>query len=182
LWSDREPTYDARMTAALRIAAAAILLAVAAGPAATAEYVRADLRLSAPWARASASKTAEAYLTIRNTGTVPERLLAISSPVAKRVEMQRYEAIGGVNKASRISAVEIPPGKTVTLAPSGTVLSLVGLKRPLQRGTTVTLTLTFEQAGAVSVFAPVLAATADKAPEDPKNKKPPVRKPRRRRR
>jgi hypothetical protein len=169
------------MIPALRIAAAAIVLTVAAGPAAAAEYVRADLRLSAPWARASASKTAEAYLTIRNTGAVPERLLAISSPVAKRVEMQRYEAIGGVNKASRISAVEIPPGKTVTLAPSRTVLSLVGLKRPLQMGTTVTLTLTFENAGAVSVFAPVLAATADEPPSDPK-KKPPVRKPRRRRR
>jgi copper(I)-binding protein len=170
------------MSPALRFATAAILLAVAAGPAAAAEYVRADLRIAAPWARASAAKTAEAYITIRNTGAEPDRLLAISSPVAKRVELQRYEAIGGTNNASRISAVEIPPGKTVTLAPSKTVLSLIGLKRPLQMGSTVTLTLTFEHAGAVSVFAPVLAPTAEKAPVDPDDKKAPARKPRRRRR
>ncbi len=168
-----------------RIAAAAIpILCLLAGPTAgAAEYVRADLKIVMPWARASASKTAEAFLTIRNTGPEPERLMAISSPVAKRVELLRYEAIGGVNSAQTVKWIEIPPGKAIALAPATTVLSLVGLKRPLQVGSTIRLTLTFAHAGAVSVFARVAAAGATEAPPDPEEKKavePPKPKPRRR--
>lgn len=175
------------MTPALRaaspFAAAAVLCLLASRAAGAAEYVRADLKISAPWARASASKTAEAFLTIRNEGAEPERLMAISSPVAKRVELLRYEAIGGVNGAQTVKSIEIPPGKTITLAPAATVLSLIGLKRPLQVGSTVRLTLTFARNGAVSVFARVAAAGATEAPPDPKETKAPeAAQPKRKRR
>jgi copper(I)-binding protein len=171
------------MTQALRYAAiAAAILCIAIGDTAAArETVRADLRISAPWARASAGKIAEAYVTIKNTGAEPERLLAISSPAAERVELRRYPQLGRVASPQKIKSTEIPPGQTVTLAPTRTVLALVGLKRPLKVGSTVTLTLTFERAGAVSVFAPVVDAETLKPPPDLDDKPAPHKKPRTRR-
>jgi hypothetical protein len=102
------------MTQALRYAAiAAAILCIAIGDTAAArETVRADLRISAPWARASAGKIAEAYVTIKNTGAEPERLLAISSPAAERVELRRYPQLGRVASPQKIKSTEIPPGQT----------------------------------------------------------------------
>lgn len=168
-----------------RVAAAAIFLLLAGHAAGAADFVRADLKLENPWARASVSKTAEAFLTIRNTGTEADQLMAISSPIAKRVEIMRYEQIGGVNSAQSIKLLELPPGKSIALAPATTVLSLVGLKRPLQAGSTITLTLTFARAGAVSVFAEVAKAGANAPPAPPPDVKktpaPAPKQPRKRR-
>lgn len=163
---------------AYRLAAAAAFLLLAGHRAAAADYVRADLTLAAPWARASVSKTAQAFITIRNTGTEADRLMAISSPVAKRVELVRYEEIGGVNGAQTVKSLEIPPGNTVSLSPATLVLSLIGLKQSLTAGSTVRLTLTFARAGAVSVFARVAEAGATQPPAPPEEeKKPPAAAP-----
>ena len=47
--------------------------------------------------------------------------------------------------------LEIPPGGTVTLAPGGFHLMMMGLKGPLKQGTNVPVTLVFEKAGKIDV-------------------------------
>jgi copper(I)-binding protein len=65
---------------------------------------------------------------------------------------------GGVMKMRPVEGgLEIKPGETVTLAPSGFHVMLVTLKRPLEAGQTVKATLKFDKPGAVDVEYPVMA-------------------------
>jgi copper(I)-binding protein len=56
--------------------------------------------------------------------------------------------------------LEIKPGETVTLAPGGMHLMMMGLKEPLTQGERVPLTLVFEKAGKIDVDLAVEAMGA----------------------
>ena len=56
--------------------------------------------------------------------------------------------------------LEIKPGETITLKPSGLHIMLMGLKHPLQEGSAVKVTLKFENAGTIDIGYPVLALGA----------------------
>ena len=56
--------------------------------------------------------------------------------------------------------LEIKPGETVTLAPSGSHVMLVALRHPLEAGQKVKATLKFDKAGMVDVEYPVAAIGA----------------------
>jgi copper(I)-binding protein len=56
--------------------------------------------------------------------------------------------------------LEIKPGETVTLQPSGIHVMLVDLKHPLEKSQTVKVTLKFDHAGTVDVEYPVSAIGA----------------------
>jgi len=52
--------------------------------------------------------------------------------------------------------LDIPAGQSVALNPGGKHIMLMGLTGPLVEGAEITLTLTFEKAGAIEVSAPVV--------------------------
>ncbi len=52
-------------------------------------------------------------------------------------------------------AIDLPPGKPVTLKPGGLHIMMMGLKHPLKPGQSVPLTLTFEKSGTREVTAAV---------------------------
>ena len=56
--------------------------------------------------------------------------------------------------------LEIKPGESVTLAPSGFHIMFRQLKHPLEQGKTVKATLKFDKAGTVDVEYPILAIGA----------------------
>ena len=67
-----------------------------------------------------------------------------------------------------VARIELPAGKTVTLAPGGLHIMLIDVKQPLKTGDKVPLTLTVQRAdfSSRSVFtvqAEVRPAAADKA-------------------
>ncbi|TPG51902.1 copper chaperone PCu(A)C [Roseomonas nepalensis] len=114
-----------------------------------------------PWARAALQGgNGGAFLTLRNTGTAPDRLLSASSPLARTTEIHETVREGEVMRMRPVAAIEIPPGGSVTLRPGGAHVMMTGLSGPLRAGTTVPLTLTFERAGAVEVQVAVQAAGA----------------------
>lgn len=120
------------------------------------------IRVEQPWARASigADRPGAAYLTITNTGTAPDRLVAVETPAAGMAEMHRSMIEGEVMKMEPVDALEIPPGATVKLAPGGMHLMLMHLASPLKKGSSFPLTLRFEQAGPVTIDVPVLGPGA----------------------
>ena len=114
-----------------------------------------------PWARAALQGgNGGAFLTLRNTGTAPDRLLSASSPLARTTEIHETVREGEVMRMRPVSAIAIPAGGSVTLRPGGAHVMLVGLSGALRAGTTVPLTLTFERAGTVEVQVAVQAAGA----------------------
>lgn len=134
-------------------------------------HVQGPIGVGHAWARASAGpvKTGAAYLTVTNTGTHPDRLLAVSSSAAKRVEMHTNLTEAGVMKMRPLEALDVPAGESVTLAPGGHHIMLMGLNKPLVEGESFPLTLTFERAGAVDVEVSIGAAGAMDAGKEHKH-------------
>jgi copper(I)-binding protein len=106
-----------------------------------------QVEVSNAWARATPPKaeTGIAYLTIRSP--TPDRLVSVSSPVAKKVELNTMEMSGMVMKMRPVASLDIPAGQPVTLKPGGEHIMLTGLSGPLREGQSFPLTLTFEKAG-----------------------------------
>ena len=113
------------------------------------------------WARASAgqSATAAVYLTLLGHAGA-DRLLSVSTPIAVKVELHQASLEGGVARMRPVAELPLPPGRSVTLAPGGLHIMLVGLTQPLRAGESFSLTLHFAQAPPVSVTVPVRPAGA----------------------
>ena len=138
----------------LRRLALAALVAILALPAFALDYKLGAIEIGHPWSRAT-PPTAESgggFLAITNTGTTPDRLIAVKSPAADKVEIHEMKMDGNVMRMREVEkGLEILPGKSVALAPGGYHLMMMGLKAPLKQGTQVPVTLVFERAGAIDV-------------------------------
>jgi len=131
--------------------AAALLLAASAA--------QAEIVVSDAYARAASplAKSGAAFMAITNTGAAPDRLIGVSSDIAARVELHTHvEDAGGVMRMVEVEdGFEIAPGQTVMLERGGGHVMFMGLTRPMVQGDTVAVTLTFAQAGAVTLEVPV---------------------------
>jgi periplasmic copper chaperone A len=96
--------------------------------------------------------SAGTYLTITNLGATADQLVAVRSPVARRVMFTERAALGG--STSTVPALTIPGHGTVTLTP---VTDDVVLLDPtwFEGSKTVQLTLVFQHAGEITIDAPV---------------------------
>jgi len=151
------------MTSVIRTAALAALVLTLATPLRAEDIKAGDLVISQAWSRATpgGAKVGGGYLTIENKGATPDRLLGGTSDVADKIEVHEMSMANGVMTMRPVAGgLAIPPGKTVTLAPGGYHLMLLGLKAPLAQGQSVPVTLTFEKAGAVNLFLEVLGVGA----------------------
>ena len=116
-----------------------------------------DLMIGDSWARATAklAKNGAAYLTVTNLGDKSDRLVAVSSPVARKAEFHTIIHEDGIMKMRPLEAVEIHPGKPAILAPGAIHIMLMGLAHALEEGSSFPLTLTFEKAGSLEIDVPV---------------------------
>ncbi|MEX1034954.1 MAG: copper chaperone PCu(A)C [Sneathiella sp.] len=92
-----------------------------------------------------------AFLTLKNSEGETDRLVAASSPVADKVEIHNSVMKEGVMSMMHMEELVIEPGETVMLKPGGFHIMLMGLKKPLTKGSEFPLTLTFARAGAITV-------------------------------
>lgn len=92
-----------------------------------------------------------AYLTVRNSGKTADRLVGVSCACAAMVMTHNTVTTNGVAKMAADPSPVIPAGGALTFAPGGRHIMLMGLKKPIRAGETVTMTLKFEKAGAVDV-------------------------------
>jgi periplasmic copper chaperone A len=134
--------------------AALILLAPA--------MVRAQIDVTAPWARATApgAQAGAAYLTMAVRDGAADRLLRAETPVAREAELHTHLMDGGVARMRKVDAVEVPPGAPLAFAPGGLHVMLLGLTRQLRPGETFPLTLVFERSGRVTTEVRVEGAGA----------------------
>ena len=132
-------------------------IAFAAFCAALPTIAAAEVTVSEPWARASilANRPGAAYLTLQSD--VADRLVAIETPAAATVLLHGSETdANGVSRMIHIEALAIAAGESLTLAPGGMHLMLMGLADKLEEGSSFPLTLTFETAGDITVEVQVL--------------------------
>lgn len=139
------------------LAAAVLALAAASALADDVTVSDATVRATAP-----GQDTASAGLTIRSEKD--GKLVAASTPVAKRVELHVMKHENGMMMMRPVASILLPAGKEVVLG-SEIHLMLVGLKRPLKAGEKIELTLTVRYAGMrkekIKVTAEVKPVAAD---------------------
>jgi periplasmic copper chaperone A len=107
------------------------------------------------------AKVGAGYMTIVNKGTAADRLVSASSSAADKVEINEMSMQDNVMKMRELAGgLPIEAGKSVSLAPGGYHLMLMGLKAPLKQGDKVPVTLTFAKAGKVEVTLDVRGIAA----------------------
>lgn len=152
------------MSSPARTLAVLLLAGLAIGPfALLGRAVAADLQVHHPWARASlgAHQTGAAYLALVNFGESADRLIAVSTPAAKRAELHGHSMDDqGVMKMRPVEAIEVAPKSETHLQPGGLHVMLMGLAAPLKEGDAFPMTLRFEKAGEIEVTVAVLAPAA----------------------
>lgn len=112
------------------------------------------INAQAAWARATpaGAAVAAAYLTIKNSGAVADRLLSIEVDVAGRAEIHEMAKDGDVMRMREVpNGLDVPAGGSVTLAPGGLHLMFKDLKGPLVEGQSVKGMLKFEKAGSIPI-------------------------------
>jgi copper(I)-binding protein len=122
---------------ATRIAAAVLLVLSGTG-------ALAQVTISNPWVRGTVSgmKATGAFMQISSRADT--RLVSAASPAAQVVEVHEMAVVDNVMRMRAIPAIAVPAGKPVELKPGGFHVMLIGLVKPLEPGTSVPITLTFE--------------------------------------
>ena len=102
------------------------------------------------WSRATAQGVdiGVGYLTIKNDSDTPDRLVSVSAAVAEKVEMHQTQMVDGTMQMRPVpDGIPIPAKGTVMLEPAGYHLMLMGLKAPLQKGSTFGASLDLRASG-----------------------------------
>lgn len=138
---------------------AALIGALVAAPAA------AQTTVKDAWVRATVPQQAATGMFAHITSAAGGRLVAVSSPVARVVEIHEMSMQGDMMRMRALpDGLALPAGKTVALTPGGFHVMLMDLRHELKAGDTVPLTLVFEgtdkRRETVEVKAPVVALGA----------------------
>jgi copper(I)-binding protein len=98
--------------------------------------------------------TATAYVSVDNPTMYAIYLLSASADVAGKVEMREMDK-DGTEKPEPVTEVTVPAYGGIEMEPKGLHLVLSDLKKPLQEGDTVMLSVTTEVGTKLEVAAPV---------------------------
>lgn len=124
--------------------------------AAAEDYKVGQVMIGEPWARVTLqSRPAAAYMKIHNMGEAADKIVAVSSPLAERVELHTHTMDNGVMRMRKVEAITLPAKGHTELKPGGLHLMIFGLKREIKKGEMLPLKLTLEGAGEIEIMASV---------------------------
>jgi hypothetical protein len=130
----------------------------------------AQVAVNGAWVRGTVAGQKVTGAFMQMTSPTDTALVAVTSPVAKFVEIHEMKMDGGMMQMNAVDKLPLPAGKPVELKPGGYHVMLFDLQRPIKEGDVVPLTLTFEdKAGKKSTVA-VKATVKALAPGAPASK------------
>ncbi|MDO9525072.1 MAG: copper chaperone PCu(A)C [Gemmobacter sp.] len=134
-------------------------LALALTSLASVAYAQDGLHIDDAYMRTSGNMATSgaAFMVIENNTSADDRIVSASSDVAERVELHTHkqDANGVMQMLEVPEGFVIPANGAHALERGGDHVMFLGLKSPLAHGDVVTVTLTFEKAGAMEVQIPV---------------------------
>ena len=149
----------------LRQLATGLALGLAALAATAHDFTLGSLTIGHPYARPTVpgQSVGGGFMSIANKGP-DDRLLSVTSTVAKSVELHTMSMDGDVMRMRQVDGIAVPAGQTVDLKPGALHLMFMGLKAPLKAGDKLPATLKFAKAGEVPVMFTVDAAAPSAEP------------------
>ena len=115
------------------------------------------------WSRASVgvNRPGAAYMTIHNTGDEAVMLVGIRTDLAMMPDIHQTSTNAeGVSSMAPAGEIEIAPGDSVSLEPSGLHAMLMRLQRPMVEGESFFVNLDFSDGGEIAVEVPILGIAA----------------------
>ncbi|WP_339938344.1 copper chaperone PCu(A)C [Undibacterium luofuense] len=104
----------------------------------------AEVVVSQPWVRATVPQQMATGAFMQLKSSQDSRLVAVATSAADRAEIHEMKMENQVMRMREIDGLPLPQGQDVALKPGGMHIMLMGLKKPLTEGESVTLQLTFE--------------------------------------
>ena len=134
-----------------------LLAACGGGDATTEPAASGGITIEEAWARppAMAGGNGAAYFLVRNDGDTADRLIAVASPLAMAEMHESVMADDGTMAMNPVDGVDIPAGSTVEFKRGGLHIMFMGVAEPPAVGDTIQLTLTFQNAGEITIDVPV---------------------------
>lgn len=136
-----------------------VLLAACGGGTTDEPAATGGITIEEAWARppAMAGGNGAAYFLVRNDSDTADRLIAVASPLAMAEMHESVMADDGTMAMNPVDGVDVPPNSTVAFERGGLHIMFMGVAEPPEVGDTVALTLTFENAGEITIDVPVRA-------------------------
>lgn len=131
-----------------------------AGAALAHEYELGKLKVEHPWLRAplEGQKKAQFYAFLYNNGATEDKLIAVKSEKFAKAEIH-----GDAKNLTLVTPIVLPPMQKLTLEPGGAYVELQDIKKHLEVGWGLEMTLVFEKAGEVVIDASIDAPDAKHA-------------------
>ena len=122
----------------------------------TASYAHMMIEDAYALAASPNAKAGAAFMEITNHSETADRLVAARSDVAARVELHTHIEKDGVMRMTELEdGIPFEADETVLLKRGGMHVMFMGLNRSLNDGDLVEVTLSFENAGDVTIEVPV---------------------------
>jgi hypothetical protein len=136
-----------------------VLWLIAQTPVLAVDYRAGDMVVAQAWSRPTppVATVGAVYFTMTNLGRKADRLMAISTPVAGKVEMHESRKVQGMVQMRAVTSIECLPGQSVKSEPGGLHVMLLDLTHPLAAGAQFPLLMRFRDAGTVTVIVQVSA-------------------------
>jgi copper(I)-binding protein len=109
--------------------------------------------------RLTVNDVSSMYFTVQNSGPA-DKLVAASSDVSADMMLHQEVTQGNTSSMVMVDSIAIPANSTVDLIANHYHVMMTGLKSPLKEGDRVTATLTFQNAGKVTLTVPVVSYTS----------------------
>jgi copper(I)-binding protein len=120
----------------------------------------APVEVSNIWARDTIGSTANAAIFMTIKSPTADRLLAASTPAAKKTDLMTMTGGSGAMEMKYVQGIDLPAGTPVSLNSGGLHVWLADLNQPLKAGQSFPLTLKFEKTGERQVVVSVIKPAA----------------------
>jgi copper(I)-binding protein len=111
--------------------------------------------ISGAWARATVPGQSVGAAYMKIDSPFDTALAGIESDVSQSAELHSMRHQNGVMQMRAQKQLDVPAGQSVDLAPGGTHLMLLGLKKPLKAGESLQLKMTFIDSAGTRTIVPV---------------------------
>lgn len=151
------------------LAAALAALITIGGPAAAHEFNVGTIEIGHPWSRSTppSAPVASGYVKLTNTGSEADRLVQVTSAIAKRAEIHRSLVEDGVASMRPVEGgLAVEPGATVDFEAEKLHIMFIAPNRQLKDGEKFAATLVFENAGTIEVDFVVQRKAGEATTED----------------
>ena len=116
----------------------------------------AEMTVEDAYARSSNPRAGAAFMVITNSGESDDRLIAVKSGAAVRIELHTHVEEDGIMRMMHVEdGFEIPAGGSLYLKRGAEHLMFMGLNAPFEQGATVSVTLVFQSGIEMPIEIPV---------------------------